>query len=187
MWMTGIVAGVAAGWLTGGSVRHFASKELNSLWAALLSAVLQLAISGFGRQGLLAQFSPHVHFVSYLPLLWFLWQNRMFFGMQLLAAGTLLNFAAIGANGGRMPVDTAVLASIGESRALQILQAGTSPTHQMLTERTRLAFLGDCFVFPDVCIIPHTVFSLGDAVMVIGLAVLVRTLMQPAPDNGLTG
>jgi hypothetical protein len=107
------------------------------------------------------------HVFSYLLLGAFAWVNRRIAGVPIIAVGGLSNFAAIIANGGVMPADKHAIASLAHKTA-----KGDFANSQVLAH-PKLQFLGDVFATPASWPL-HNVFSIGDMVLVLGVAVLVH-------------
>jgi hypothetical protein len=108
-----------------------------------------------------------LHVFSYLLLGAFAWVNRRLAGVPIIAAGGLCNFAAIVANGGVMPADRDAIASLAHTTA-----QGDFANSQILAH-PKLLFLGDVFATPASWPL-HNVFSIGDMILVLGVAVLVH-------------
>jgi hypothetical protein len=108
-----------------------------------------------------------LHIASYVMLGAFAWTNRRIPGLPIAALGGLLNFIAITANGGIMPADRDAVASLGHTTP-----EGDFANSQILAH-PKLQFLGDVFATPASWPL-HNVFSIGDIVLVAGVAVLVH-------------
>jgi Family of unknown function (DUF5317) len=108
-----------------------------------------------------------LHVASYLLLGAFAWVNRRLAGVPIVALGGLLNFTAIVANGGVMPADRDAIASLAHKTA-----QGDFANSQVLAH-PKLQFLGDVFATPASWPL-HNVFSVGDMILVAGVAVLVH-------------
>ncbi|MCL5959536.1 MAG: DUF5317 domain-containing protein, partial [Chloroflexi bacterium] len=98
--------------------------------------------------------------------------------MRLLGLGLILNFIAILANGGYMPVAPESLAQSGYQNLVSVLEPGSRVflTKDVLIARheIQLYALGDIFVLP----LPKpiaSVFSLGDVLIAIGTFLLIQT------------
>jgi hypothetical protein len=108
-----------------------------------------------------------LHVFSYFLLGAFAWVNRKLPGVAIIAVGGLSNFAAIIANGGVMPASRSAIASLAHTTA-----KGDFANSQVLAH-PKLQFLGDVFATPASWPL-HNVFSIGDMVLVLGVAVLVH-------------
>lgn len=114
--------------------------------------------------------------VSLCVLLFALYKNARFLGARVMAAGTLLNVAAIIANGGLMPVtpEARILAempSVSRSVIGGVLPEGSGIL--LAAERTRLWFFTD--IVPVRAI--HGVFSIGDFLMYAGVLILIGQII----------
>ncbi len=115
--------------------------------------------------------------LSYLLLIVFLAFNRRYLGMLVVAAGLLMNMAAILANGGLMPVSAGTAISAGQEEQIAVLQSGdvVPGTNIVLLDRsqTRLWLLSDIFSirFPF-----KGVFSIGDIFVLVGAVLVVVQL-----------
>src|SRR3954452_15357717 len=108
-----------------------------------------------------------LHLASYGLLGAFAFCNRHIAGVAIVALGGASNFAAIAANGGIMPADPAAIASLARE-----LPPGEFANSQVL-EHPKLLFLGDVFATPASWPL-HNVFSVGDMILIVGVAVLVH-------------
>jgi Family of unknown function (DUF5317) len=134
-----------------------------------------LALAGIGVQILIISVLPggggglseEIHLATYVLLGAFLVVNRHIPGLLVIAAGGLLNFAAIVTNGGVMPADADALAAAG------IPQDATEFANSAAAEGAPLGFLGDVFHTPGWLPI-HNVFSVGDVVIVLGAFILLH-------------
>ena len=118
---------------------------------------------------------------SYLPLFVFIWLNKDIYGIQLVALGLLLNFAAIAFNGGYMPVSPETLQRMGYDTSNPALSVGSrvpnSKDRILTREETRLWGLSDIFVTPRS--LPWTfAYSIGDVIASIGAFILIQKSMQ---------
>jgi hypothetical protein len=112
-------------------------------------------------------FHTTLHIGSYLLLGAFAWSNRRITGIPIIALGGLSNFVAIVANGGVMPADAKAISSLAHKTA-----EGDFANSQVL-DHPRLQFLGDVFATPASWPV-HNVFSIGDLLLFVGVAVLVH-------------
>jgi lipoprotein signal peptidase len=147
---------------------------------ALLALALQLIV-------IIAPGVPEVlrrglFVLSYLLLLFFVAANWKRIGIAIIGIGALLNFLAIAANGGLMPVAPENLARIrAEHRVEEIEEGSHVPgTKNVLLqpESTRLRFLSDTLVW-DNDLSFFRVFSVGDLFIVGGLVLMLGELLLP--------
>jgi Family of unknown function (DUF5317) len=155
-----------------GSLRF---RRFYLVWLALLDQVLVISVLP-GRQHVVLDIAD---LLSYVAAGAFVWSNRKIPGLLLVGGGGTLNIIAIAANGGTMPASASALAASGWRPA---------PGHfvnSAVVAHPKLAVLGDIFATPR-WIPAHDVFSIGDVLIVIAVAVLVyRTCATlPVTDQG---
>jgi hypothetical protein len=160
---------LGASLLRGGRIKNAAEADLR--WLALLpvgvglQAMLDLlaardAITNAGVVALLL--------LSQAMVMGFCIVNWYRSGMVLVAVGFLLNATVILANGG-MPVSPTALARLGaEPTTLPLVGK-----HQLLTDATHLPVLADVIPIPPL----PMVLSIGDLVLVIGIALLTHDVL----------
>jgi len=140
----------------------------------LAGLVLQLLIFPlFSAKAFLPYATEPLHILSYALVFAFLVINLRTRPLIAIGGGALLNFAAILANGGRMPASAIALERAGWiETADRLSAAGTHGNVLLMSEATRLNVLGDWLYLPGV--VPGaTAFSIGDALILIGLVWLI--------------
>lgn len=161
---------VAIGLLRGGSLANL--KKLNFKLVSLMLAafVIQAGIDFWGSRQPWWGY-PYLHIFSYFLLFFALYSNRLIPGIQLIFAGTFLNFIVIAFNNGVMPVTADVL----PEKVSAAFAAGLGGTHGLIDGTTRLNFLADILFVP----LPYQpqVLSLGDLVIDAGIMVILITAM----------
>lgn len=111
----------------------------------------------------------------YIVGMGFLYVNRAHPGFMIILIGVFLNFIVMFVNGGRMPV-SAEAAAVLDPMYLDILKDQLYAKHTLLTESTKLGFLGD--IIPLSSPYPKTqVISIGDVVMNIGGFKFIQYIM----------
>jgi hypothetical protein len=144
-------------------------RHTGLVWLALADQVLVISVLP-DSHGL----SAAAHLGSYLLAGLFVLLNHRSAGTLVVGAGGLLNLAANAANGGVMPASPEALEASGWH---------PSPGHfanSAAVDHPRLGFLGDVFATPPWLPL-HSVFSIGDAVIVVGVALFLReTCRVPA-------
>lgn len=163
-----IAVAIVIGWSRGGRLANLTEIRVRIWW---------LLIIGFGLQAAALFLPSERHslavamiLASYVPLLVFVWLNRDMAGMWIAGIGILLNFTVIALNAG-MPV---MVEAIEVAGGAGIPDLGAR--HVLMTDTTRLPFLGD--VIP----LPASVISVGDVFLAIGIGVFVEDRMRtPIP------
>jgi len=159
-----IIAAVIIGMVTGGRFSNLSQLKIKFIYVIVLAYLIQVGID-FGAPRWEFGGYSYLHTLSYLILLFALVKNRSIPGMQLIIAGTLLNFAVIALNAGQMPVRADVIpAQMAEA-------SGKGGTHGLMTGETTLAFLADIFYIK----LPyqHQLISIGDILLNAGVLALI--------------
>jgi hypothetical protein len=121
--------------------------------------------------------SRAAHVATYGLAALFVVANRALPGVLVVAAGGALNLAAIAANGGTMPASESAL------RAAGVEAVDGRFANSAAVDDARLAWLGDVFAAPSWFPVP-TVFSVGDVVIVAGIAVFLHRICRtPEPAH----
>ncbi|MDP9071400.1 MAG: DUF5317 domain-containing protein [Actinomycetota bacterium] len=171
--------GVALGYLRGGRLRHL--SRLNLRAPALVAAALALQL-GAGRSPDRWRFT--VILCSYAVVAAWLVVNAagrpapLRVAAGLLAAGWVLNLAAIATNGG-MPVSLHAARQVGASPGLDVSE-GHLYKHVPAGRDTTLSWLGDVIPIRPL----GSVVSAGDVVMFAGIVLVVAAAMVPARGEG---
>ena len=183
MMMPLVVALVSiAALLRGGSLRNFDSLHIRWIPLAIGGFVLQLLIfTPFRKAPLIAGATPQLYILSMAILTVWVGLNRRIPGMSLMAAGLLMNFTAIVANGGYMPVSPASARYAGtianyESEGPQVannsLATDSGPRFWLLTD-----------IIPLPKELPFAnVFSVGDLFLTTGVGILCYRTIRGMPD-----
>jgi uncharacterized protein DUF5317 len=150
--------------LAGGRLSALADIRPKAIWAVLLAAALQVAITQItgGSHALHAG----LHVLSYVLDAYFVFANRRLTGVPIVAFGAALNVLAITTNRGVMPASASALriSGIAERAGFDNSAALAHP---------HLAFLGDIIPVPGPWPIGN-VLSVGDLIIFIGAAVVLH-------------
>lgn len=172
-----ILAGLIVGRLRGGRMDGLATLRFRYLTVVFVLFILQLLSQFIHRQFLPTPWLVAVIFSStYVGLCIVLLLNFRLPGAVIAGGGVALNALVIIANGGRMPVIREALISSADAGVVSRIEAGLSGSHVLMTESTRLWLLGDILHFP-VHWRFHSVFSIGDVFLALGLFLLVQHSM----------
>lgn len=149
---------------------------LIALGALGLQAVV--VYTGIGQTDYL---SRSFFILSYLLLFVFVWANRRHLGVSVIGVGLLLNFVAIAANGGLMPISPETLVRAGLTQQLPQLEIGEPVPHTknivLEQEDMSLWFLSDILALDNP--LGVRAFSVGDTVIGAGLVVTLAQLLLP--------
>ncbi|HEY7076711.1 MAG TPA: DUF5317 family protein [Solirubrobacteraceae bacterium] len=152
--------------LAGGKLSALADLPLRRSWLAAAAIAIQVVVISLLPGG---SHTLHagLHLASYGLLGAFAWANRRLTGVPLVALGGLMNFIAIAANGGVMPTDPQLAASLAHTTARGDFINSAVQAHP------KLLFLGDILATPASWPV-HNIYSVGDVVIVLGVGVLVH-------------
>ncbi len=150
--------------------------DLRFGWLFVLALLLQAAaIYGIGSDRSTDLLKLMI-LASYVLLLLGVSVNLHRWGIRIIGLGRLMNFIVILANGGLMPVSPESLAQADlQDRITQVTLGDALPRSKdilLLREETRLWFLSD--TIPVSSPIIRSVFSPGDVVIGLGLAIILR-------------
>jgi hypothetical protein len=145
------------------------------LWAALADQVLIISVIPNAHPAVLAA----AHLASYIAGGACLLINRRLPGVWLVGVGGALNALAIGANGGTMPASELALRASGWHTSTEHFN-NSAPLSS-----PRLPLLGDIFATPP-WLPGHTVFSVGDIAIWLGIALFLWRTCRPRPGQAMT-
>ncbi len=156
---------------------NMAAIKIRLGWLIILAVLLQRIPFALSAPSSLVELKKALLVLSYVLLLWALSRNLHLWSMRILLLGTVLNFTAIIANGGLMPVSPearlqAGMTAIGESGFGKVLPEGTGVL--LSVNQTNLWFLSDIIPISLV----GGVFSPGDILIGVGLLVFAVGVMR---------
>ncbi|WP_418790996.1 DUF5317 domain-containing protein [Phosphitispora sp. TUW77] len=161
-----IIIALIIGLVTGGRFSRLSQLNFRFIYFIILAYLIQVGID-FGAPRWDFGGYSYLHNISYLILLFALIKNRNIPGMQIIIAGTLLNFAVIVLNNGQMPVRFDVI----PAHMAEFLASGKGGTHGLISGETLLPFLADIFYIK----LPyqHQLISIGDILINAGIMALI--------------
>ncbi|HEY7130709.1 MAG TPA: DUF5317 domain-containing protein [Candidatus Limnocylindrales bacterium] len=165
-----LVAGLVIGLVTGGRLGGLAKLEFR--WGGLIALgfLAQVLLFSDAVASRVGDLGPVLYVASTLLVVVAVMRNARIPGVPLVLAGALSNMTAIVANGGYMPATPEALASLGKS-------APTIYSNSAVVPDPNLPLLIDRFALPHWLPFAN-VFSLGDVLLAIGVAVLIVTAMH---------
>jgi hypothetical protein len=168
----GLLAGLVLGFALGGRLGMLATVRFRLGALAVVALGIQLALFSPLADGLAAEVVRAIYVVSTALVGAVVLANLRLTGVPLIAVGAALNLLAIMANGGSMPASPAALAAVG-------LGVGGN-TNSVVVADPALAPLTDVFAMPDWLPLAN-VFSIGDVLIGVGLAIAIAAAMRPGP------
>lgn len=165
-----IVAGLLIGFLLGGRLDSIAETRFRWGWLAILALAIQLVLFS-PLAGGLGDAARWIYVASTALVVVVVLANLRLPGLPIVLLGAVSNTAAIVANGGSMPASPAALAALGGT-------VNNGPTNSIVVEHPALEPLTDIFAMPAW--IPFAnIFSIGDVLIAIGVAVAIAAAMRP--------
>ncbi|MFE2287796.1 DUF5317 family protein [Streptomyces sp. NPDC059443] len=175
-----VIAGVVAGYVSGGRLTGLVNIRLRALWLVWLAGAAQVAEYAAQRlDGLSGQVVRGVLLAATFGLVlgWLGLNSRgrsraLKAAVSTVVGGALLNGAAIALNG-RMPYSPSAAAAAG-------IPEGLDTAKNVASASSKLPFLADAIPVPAL----HAVISVGDILITLGAAALIAAAMhEPAPQS----
>ncbi len=182
----GFLLGAIAGYARGGGIRAIGAVRLRAAWLVFLAFLLQFLIfpSLLLDSPPLLPFQAQAHIITYGLAVVFVGCNWRL--LRPIVPGMAANILVIAANGGYMPASVEALRRSSRSdaaEALAVSAEGTLSNVVAMSEATRLNVLGDWLWVPPT--VPFsTAFSIGDVLIVVGIAWIVQTAMRLQSSPG---
>ena len=172
MLIAGLVLAFLFGWARGGSLKKLSDLPIRQVYLLILPLLMEAAQAQLllRAQWMTPLLSFGMTILQYLLIFIFVLLNSHMWQVLLYGVGSGLNFLAITANAGAMPITDKVLNLGGSSAKFAALVEGRYYTYEIIGEGTRLPFLGDVILIPGL--LPQCV-SIGDIVLLIGVFCLV--------------
>ena len=167
-----IPIGILAGLVLGGRLDRLADLRLRWAPLAVLGLVIQVALFTDPVSAAVGDAAPAIYVASTAAVLVAVLRDVRVPGMAVIALGAASNLAAIVANDGYMPADPAALASVVE------LSPGYS--NSVVVADPALRPLTDLYALPPAFPFAN-VFSVGDVLIGIGIALVIVFAMRVRP------
>lgn len=173
-----VVISLVIGWLRKGKLLNLAQVPLKKVELILLSFIIRYLplITMKYAYDFTMKYHMVITSISYIFLIYCLVCNWHLKPFRLIALGVILNFLAIIANGGKMPVSLQAVDMAGLDDFKPLLFDKEYLYHAALDVTTRLAFLSDIIPLPPPYPRPR-VFSIGDLAMGLGMFVFIQQVM----------
>lgn len=172
-----IPVGIIAGYLLGGRLDRLSTVRFRWAPLALIGLAVQVALFTDPLATAVGDAGPPIYVASTAAVLVAVLRNLDITGLPIVALGAASNLLAIVANGGYMPADPDALASIGG------IEPGYS--NSSVTADPALWPLTDIFAIPAW--VPFAnVFSIGDVLLGLGVAITIVAGMRRGPAPGPT-
>lgn len=153
-----------------GRIKQYALQvQFKGLWLPIAAFLLEGA-AGYGLERIswILPATGLIEAAVYGLLLAFVLLNHQHTGFKLAALGLCLNAAVVFTNGGFMPVEGETLRHFGFFETYDTLKQMKVFGHNLMTQHTRLAILGDVIPIKPPYPMPKSI-SLGDVILGLGL------------------
>jgi hypothetical protein len=174
-----VALGLIIGLVLGG--RLSAVGEIKFRWWPLVFAgfLLQVVLFQDAVAARVGALGPPLYVASTLMVVVAVLRNVDVPGMALVALGAACNLAAILANGGFMPASPSAMAALG--KADPVIYSNSAVVADPMLEP-----LTDIFALPSW--LPfNNIFSLGDAILALGVVVVIVTTMRRGARSSAVG
>lgn len=118
----------------------------------------------------------YIHIFIYSLLIIGLCMNYKERGLRITLIGSILNFLPLALNNGKMPVAINALKNANLYNQLNLLSDNRIMTHTLVSESTKLNFLGDIIAISKPYPFPK-IISIGDILISVGLFILIYNYM----------
>lgn len=183
MLIESMATSLVLGKVRGGKIKNIGNIDLKGWYFFVIGFGIEFGSIFLNMRGIepisnfLNSYFMYLHGLSYILLLTGLILNFNKKSMIIIFIGTLLNFIVIASNSGMMPVDGEGLKALGLLRELEMLQSQTMLTHSLMSDSTRLVFLGDVLKTPSFYPLPK-MYSIGDVFLAIGVFAFIQGAMN---------
>ncbi|EOC99658.1 DUF5317 domain-containing protein [Caldisalinibacter kiritimatiensis] len=182
MLVESMATSVIVGKARGGKVKNIEKINIKAWYLFILGFILEFTsvylysnkIGNFTK--IIDNYFIYIHGFSYLLIFIGLILNFNKKSLVLVFIGTLLNFIVITANGGQMPVSGAGLENLGLMDQLNMLKQESIATHTLVTDSSKLVFLGDIIPIPKPYPLPKMI-SIGDIFIALGIFFFLQGAM----------
>jgi hypothetical protein len=167
-----IAIGLALGALTGGHMEGLAALRFRWAPLAIVGFAAQVVLFAAPVSDRVGDAGPPLYVASTLLVLAAVARNMRLPGLPIVVLGAVSNLVAIVANGGYMPASPAAIEALGR-------HAATTYSNSAIVANPALAPLTDQYALPGWLPLAN-VFSIGDALIALGVAVAIAMAMRTA-------
>ena len=165
-----IPIGLIAGLLLGGRIERLGDLQFHWAWLAIAGLVAQIVLFSPAVAGVVGEAGPALYVASTLAVFVAVVRNWRIPGLAIVAIGAACNLLAIAANGGIMPAAPDAIAALG-------MDAAEGFSNSVVMADPALRPLTDIFALP-AWMPAANVFSLGDVLIGVGVAVVIALGMR---------
>jgi hypothetical protein len=174
-----VVIGLAVGFLLGGRSAGLSQLQFRWPWVMLGGLFVQVILFSDLVSSRIGAAGPPIYAVSTGAVVLAVVANRRITGMPVVALGAASNLLAILANGGFMPAANSALQALGKLEAPGYSNSVVAPDPALWP-------LTDIFALPTWLPFAN-VFSVGDVLIGIGVAIVIVGAMRRLPPRPALG
>lgn len=177
-----IILALTLGMIKGGNIGKLEKLHIRGWYLLVISFTIEIVSlfliskTNYNISKILENNFFYIHIFIYSLLIIALFINRKENGLKLSLLGSVLNFLPILMNNGKMPVSVKSLEDAGLYNQITLLYDERIITHILMTENTKLSFLGDIIAIPRPYLFPK-IISFGDILISLGLFILIYSYM----------
>lgn len=167
-----------------GQGKHYVEQvHFKGLWLPIAAFLLEWLCGHFlGKWQFIQTQTLLIEGFVYSSLLIFVWLNRHLKGFGIAGLGLILNACVVLINNGYMPVDGEALRHFGFLETYDTLKQMKVFGHNLMTDQTKLAFLGDVIHIKPPYPMPKSI-SFGDVIL--GLGIWVHLALYKGTSDAL--
>ena len=166
----GVLIGLVLGVLAGGRAAGLAALRIRYGGLMIAGLIVQIILFSPFAAARIGDLGPPIYVGSTIAVAGAILANLRIPGMAIVSLGAISNLAAIVANGGYMPADPRAMAALGMAEP-------TTYSNSSVVTDPALWPLTDIFALPAW--LPWSnVFSVGDVIIVVGVAVVIAVAMR---------
>jgi hypothetical protein len=173
-----VVIGLVLGLLSGGRPAGLADLHFRWPWFIVGALLVQVVLFSGPVSERIGDLGPLIYVASTAVVLAAVIADRRIPGMPIVAVGAACNLAAIVVNGGYMPADPGAMAALGKAEP-------TVYSNSSVVADPVLRLLTDIFAMPAGMPFAN-VFSIGDVVISVGIALTIVLAMRRPTGTGST-
>jgi hypothetical protein len=173
-----IPVGIVAGYLLGGRLDRLGDLRFHWAWLAILGLLVQVILFSPAIAERVGDLGPAIYVLSTVAVLIAVVRNWRIPGLAVVAIGATCNLLAIAANGGLMPASPDAVAALG-------MEAAAGFSNSVVMADPALRPLTDVFALPT-WVPAANVFSIGDVLIGVGVALVIALGMRGARGGGLS-
>lgn len=185
MFLEAILLGIAIGILRKGRLGNLGDMQFKGLWIVIIAFLTQISPIFLARAGVMTEDQLiYLPFAAMCMMVVVLFLNLDKSGIWVIIPGALLNLAAVGMSGFKMPIDFNGLEYAGLTGVVETIQDGSLMNYVNMESVNEVArYMGKFIPLPDMYPFAK-VLSVGDILIMIGVVILIQGEMKKVYYRG---